>query len=324
MKDTILLVHADIIAYRISAVSEERSILVTHKRTGDQKEFKTRTEFKKLLKSKDKIHNLSNYHIEDVQKAGPVENCIHSINSILHKLETNTFADKLELYLSGKDDNFRSNLPLPTQYKASRLNSIRPLLLNTAKEHLLNRHKARRAIKIEADDILSIRGYEELAKGNIAVIGSNDKDTYQSEGLVMYDFTQEKPELFEIPIIGELIRTDKKIYGYGLKFFAFQLLHGDPSDDYKPSQLAPGEYGAVSAYNDLNDLDFSGEILDAVVKRYKSWYPEPFEYTAWNGEVIKADWEFMLGLYFKCAYMKRTWNDPSDWKLFFTQRGYQG
>ena len=68
-----LLTDADLIAYRCAAAVEERSIIVKHKKSGDTKEFSTRTEFKKFLKSKDLEYNPDKFEIEDIQTAGEIK-----------------------------------------------------------------------------------------------------------------------------------------------------------------------------------------------------------------------------------------------------------
>lgn len=324
MKKTTLLVDGDIIAYRASAAAEKKSVKVIHK-SGQSKVFKTRTEFKKFLEGRNQKERIVEYEFEDIVEADPVEFALNTVKVMLSKLDNITFADNREVYLSGKE-NFRTNLLLPTKYKASRDDTVRPTHLNAAKEYLLDHQDAIRAVKLEADDILSVRAYEEIEKGNIAIIGSNDKDTYQAEGVFVFDFTKENPELFEVPVVGELRKVKTQYKGEGLKFFAFQLLAGDKADDYCPYYLARERsgvvYGEASAYKDIADLDFQDEILSKVIERYKEWYPQPFDYTAWDGTEVKgATWETMLDLYFRCAYMKRSWTDPSNWKQFFAERG---
>ncbi len=318
--ETVLLIDGDVLSYRPAAASEVRSIKVTHNSSGVEKSFKTRTEFKALLKAKDKLGTLDKYTIEDVQTPSPISHCLHSINTTLRSLENALFPDKTEIWLSGKE-NFRNNLLLPTQYKAARGDMLRPLLLEQAKDYMLSQHKAKRATGIEADDILNIRAYEELAKGNKPIIVTNDKDAMQSEGVFLYDYTKDHPEVFEVPTIGYLTKDKSTIKGCGLKFFAFQLLNGDPTDGFCPTDLVDVRYGAVSAFKDLNDLEFADEILRKVISKYKEWYPEPFRYTAWNGVEVNATWETVLDNIFRCGYMKRSWNDPSDWRLFFAERG---
>lgn len=324
MKKTALLVDGDIIAYRAAAAAEKKSVNVIHK-SGQSKVFKTRTEFKKFLKEKNMEYRLHEYTFEDQVEVDPIEYVLNTVKVMLGKLDNITFADFREVYISGKD-NFRTNLLLPTKYKASRDDAVRPKHLEAAKEYLLDHQDAVRAVKIEADDILNVRAYEEIGKGNVAIIASNDKDTYQSEGVFMFDFTKENPVLFEIPTVGEIRKEKTQYKGEGLKFFAFQLLAGDTADDYCPYYLARERfgvsYGGGSAMKDIADLDFQDEILSKVIERYKQWYPEPFDYTAWNGTEVKgATWETMLDLYFRCAWMKRAWNDPSDWRIEFARRG---
>lgn len=322
-RETVLLLDGDVLAFRAAAAVEKRSVIVTHIPTGKEKVFKNRTEFRTRLKEKGTPEDEVNFTYKDVQEAEDISHCLRNIKSRVALLKEQTEADRVEIYIGGAA-NFRDTLALPTKYKAGRTDDIRPLHLADAKKYLVEVHGAVKAWEIEADDVLSVRGYEEHAKRNKAIIGSIDKDTLQSNGLYFYDWTQEKPTIVEIPEgPGFLVDTGKKITGAGLKFFCYQLLFGDPVDKYKPTQLAGIKYGEKSAFKDLNDLQTEAEIIQKVIHKYKTWYPEPFDYTAWDGtEVQGANWESMLDLYFKCAYMKRSWDDPSDWKLFFKEYGY--
>lgn len=316
-KETVLLIDGDIIAYRMSAAVDTRSVLVTHLPTKKQKVFKHRTEFKKLLERKGKLESIDEYSIDDMIEFEDVSHCLRNIKLKLKQLKVMTGADRTEIYISG-DKNFRLDLDLPTKYKGNRDGSYRPTHLNESKEYLVSVHGAVKAYEIEADDILSVRAYEEIDKGNRAIIASVDKDTLQAEGIGFLDWTQEEPEVYWISpdTLGAVWDTGKKITGHGLKFLAYQILCGDPVDGYKPTQLSKSKYGGKTAVKDLKDLKTKEEVAALVVKRYKEFYPEEFEYVAWNGKVIKSSWEHMLDIYFRCAYMKRSWDDESDWKKF--------
>ncbi len=323
MNETVLLIDGDVLSYRPAAASEVRTINVTHNPSGKQQVFKTRTEFKTLLKSKDKLDKLEQYSIEDVQTPSPVSHCLHTINTTLRNLDSNLFPDRTEIWVAGKG-NFRNELLLPVQYKSSRGTMLRPLLLDQAKEYLLTKYKAKKADGLETDDAIVIRAYEELANGNKPIIVTNDKDAMQAEGVFLYDYTKENPALFEVPTIGYLTKDKQTVKGCGLKFFAVQWAGtGDPTDGYCPYDLVNVRYGAASAYKDFKDLNTTEEILGQVILNFKRWYPEPFTYTAWNGTEVNATWETMVDLYFKAAYMKRSWDDLSDWRLFFAERGVQ-
>jgi hypothetical protein len=77
LSKVIALIDLDTPVYKAAAAVEERGIIVTHSPTGIQKSFSTRTEFKDLLKSKDRIDKLSEYEIEDTQEAEPAEHAFH-------------------------------------------------------------------------------------------------------------------------------------------------------------------------------------------------------------------------------------------------------
>lgn len=327
MNKRILLIDGDIIAYLCAAAAEERSILVTHQPTGITKSFKTRTAFKKVMKEKNK-EITEDYTIEDQQEAESPAFCFKVIRQKIEKIVRETKADEFEVYAED-ENNFRLDLPLPSakdvpakgRYKGQRETMIRPLLLSDAKDYLKRVYGSKKSSGHETDDTLSIRGYEELAKGNIPIVSTIDKDAYQGDKLSIYNFDDDKPKVVEVPELGSLRYKAPTVKGDGLKFLCFQWLWGDSSDNYHGYQLANTVFGAKSAYDLLVDVQSVKECLEIVIQKYKEWYPEPFEYTSWDEKVIKADWKFMLDLYFKCCWMKRRIDDPSDPKELFDKYG---
>ncbi len=322
MKDTILLVDGDVLAYRSAACIEKRSILVAHEPTGKTKEFDTRTEFKERLVAKyGNLDKLSEYSIRDLQTPEEAVNAFQIVKSVVNKLYGAFEPDSIEIYLGGKN-NFRNNLPLPTRYKSNRDEILRPIHLKAVQNYLVKHQGAVFTDGIEADDLVNIRAYEEKAKGNRAIICTNDKDTLQSDGVEMFDWTQEHAEVIKIPELGRVyLNKHKVVKGEGLKFFAYQLLCGDSTDCYKPTEICGVRFGNTGAFNLLNALEKPSDVLDAVVNKYKTWYPADVRYTAWDGTEVNTDWQGILDLYFKAAYMKRSMSDPSDWKAFFRERG---
>lgn len=322
MKDTVLLIDGDTVAFRAAAITEERKVKVIHQPSGKSKVFKTRTEFKEdLQKRKGNLDLLDNYSFEDFQIAEPKQNAFHIARSIVSKLFQSIEPDAMEIYIGG-EDNFREKLPLPSKYKGSREDSIRPINLTEVKDYITRKFDAKSPVGIEADDAINIRAYEELAKGNDVIIASNDKDTLQSEGVKFFDYTKEKPEIILVPEIGEIHKHKTVCKGSGLKFFAYQLLCGDVVDNYKPTEICKARFGVTAAVKLLEPLKTKEEILDAVVQQYKKWYPDIVTYTTWDGYEITTNWQGILDIYFQAAYMKRSWDDPSDWKKFFKERGW--
>ena len=48
-----------------------------------------------------------------------------------------------------------------------------------------------------------------------------------------------------------------------------------------------------------------------------------FEYETWNGVKVKADWKFMLNLYWKGTTMKRERHKEPDFWEFLKEKGIE-
>lgn len=302
--EIVLLIDGDVLAYRAAAVAEKREVQVVHKPTGVVKLFKNRTEFKDLLKSKEIEFVADNYEITD--KVEPLELSIATgiVKRQINELKDKLFADRCKIFVSGKD-NFRDSLPLPKKYKGNRAEMIRPVHLRDTKLYMVKNHKAKICNYAEADDFLIIAGYEELNKGNIPILVTVDKDANAYSNLSVYDFTQENPEVILLPEFGSLWNTGKKIAGNGFIWFCYQWLIGDGTDFFSPLDLTDNlRFGEKAAFKALKDCTTKEEAVKVVVDHYKKWYPTEFEYTAWNGEIIKSNYKHMLQLYFYCCGMK--------------------
>ena len=156
MSKVIALVDLDTPVYKAAAAVEERGIIVTHSHTGIQKSFSTRTEFKDLLKSKDKIDKLSEYEIEDTQEAEPAEHAFHILNNHIKFILDSFWCDEVVYMISGKT-NFRSDLPLPTKYKSNRV-GLKPLLLKQVQTYAWKKYKAIVTQNEEPDDMHIVTG----------------------------------------------------------------------------------------------------------------------------------------------------------------------
>lgn len=331
---TIAFVDGDLLCFRAAAANEVRSVSVTHTPSQKSKTFKNRTEFKKSMIAKFGEDGweakMQNYELVDMQESNSLSIALRNVKSRIDKLKTALCADEIEVYINAGGDVFRHKLDLPTPYKGFRTDILKPLQLADVKRYAIERFDAKLVSEIETDDMVTIRAYEELAKGNKAIICTSDKDAGQSSGIYIHDWTVENPTTDHVPEIGWLKLTPAargkpaKVEGLGLKFLAYQLLFGDPVDAYKPSAVAGKRYGAVSAFNALNERNDADSILQAVVDQYKEWYPEPVTYTTHGGREVTKDWSEMLELYFKCAYMHRCMNDTATWVDFFREKGYTG
>jgi hypothetical protein len=317
---TIVIFDGDTLAYRASAAIDNRSILALHK-SGVSRTFKNKTELKELLKSKNKLHTLDDYSISELQDPEDKINAFHIMKLQIQKVTAGLFADEYIVAISGRN-NFRDNLPFPEKYKGNRLDLIRPVHLKACKEYLWKQHPSIVANSYEADDVLVFKGYEYLNKGYTVILASQDKDAWAYSGLHLYDFTKEDPELELIPEgLGYLKDTGDNIIGRGLIWYAYQCVLGDKTDNMWPYKLAGARFGKKAAYKLLKDCKTEKEALELVVRQYKKWYPEVFNYTAWDGEVHCADAAYMLCQYHRGVRMKSTEDDTLDAYQFYQMYG---
>lgn len=321
MTQRILIIDADLIAYRYAAANEKRSIVAKHLKSGREKIFKTRTELKDLLKEKNMEFKPEDYEIEDVQTAASIRFALRNVKGIIQRLTEHTWADKVELYL-GTGKTFRHDLPLPTPYKNNRDDLLKPLQLADVRRYMQIKHRAQLIKQIETDDMITIRAYEELAKGNYPIICSADKDAWQSQGVEVLDFTQDVWQGKVMPTVGSLWKDKTSYKGEGLKFLALQVLAGDKADTYKAYELSKVSYGPAKAMKALEKASSEKEILEIIISEFKRLYPEPFDYTDCHGaEHTDAEWFDMLDMYWTLAYMKRSIDDDSSFVRFAADRG---
>jgi 5'-3' exonuclease len=195
--------------------------------------------------------------------------------------------------------------------------------LTEIRNHLRRKYKAKVIENgMEVDDVVTIRAYECLQNGQEAVLASVDKDSYQCQGIHLFNWTDDNPKIHLIPTIGHLRKVKSTIKGDGLIFLALQVLSGDLADTYKPYELSKVSYGPVKAMKALEGCTTEQEILRKVISEFKRLYPEPFDYTDCHGvEHQEADWFDMLQMYWSCAYMKRSWDDVSSFMQFAMERG---
>lgn len=322
LSKTIVIFDGDTLAYRASAAIEKRTIKVKHEPTGKHKIFKTRTEFKEHMKAQEK-EITPEYTIEDIQESEPIENCLHILKSQVKNITEALFADEYLVCLSGRQ-NFRDTLPLPSKYKGARGGLMRPVHLREAKGYLYKNHPSLLADNREADDDLIVKGYEYLNRGYTVILAGCDKDSYSASGLNLYDFTKDQPQVELVPYgVGYLKDTGKKITGRGFMWLMYQWVLGDSTDNFCPYELANVRFGAKSAFKILKDCTTEIQLINAVVQQFKAWYPEPFEYTAWNGEIIQGSYKQQLQLYLKCCRMMQHENDTLDLREFLALYGVE-
>lgn len=315
---TILIIDADILAFRCAAANETRSIRVTHKITGQQTEHAHRTAFREHIKG---VFEEDEFTVEDVQTCEDLSHAYHAINTCIEAWMKSCNADAYEVYISG-DNNFRDNLPLPTKYKSSRSGSIKPLQLKDCREYLVKKHGAKVIHGQEVDDWLARRCYEGLKQKVKTIAVTIDGDQNGVAGW-MYNWTKmNEPKLVNGFGHIELVKDNKDFDGYGRKFFYAQWLYGDwQTDCFKPAELSKKKFGVVAMYNILKDCNDDKSAVQAVYDTYKKWYPQPVTYTAWDGTEHTKNVIEIMDMYAACAHMKRFDGDVFDTKKLLDKLG---
>lgn len=305
------IVDGDILSYRCAAANEQRFVTVTHKETAVSREFDTATDFRAWAGA-----SADSFDIVPGQRAEELHLAFAAMKRSLENIVKGAGCDSYHIVISG-DNNFRQDLLLPTKYKDSRKETIKPLQLADCKQYLIRFQEAEVA-EGEADDLMAAYAYQGYKAGERVVQCSIDKDAKHGPWW-LYDWTT-MSEAVLIEGYGELTCTlrdtgkknakgdpvtQKIIKGTGRAFLWYQLVFGDPVDCYKPCELAKAKFGEVGAYDLLKHAKNDKEALEAVVARYKLWYDKPVTYRAWDGSLHTKDWLQIMQMYADCCFMRR-------------------
>lgn len=307
-----LIFDMDFVKFEAACLAEKRSIVVTHKSSGRQKEFDTRTEFwGRSWKKKDggwlAEQNIGrttpwlpeDFIIEDKQEiiseALGKRIARNRIDSICAKLEDNDYRGYI-----GRGKSFREDISTIIQYKSNRIDAIRPLLLNDMAEYLVKRHNCVFVEGLESDDHVIIDWY----KNKKATVVALDKDARGCEINLFDPDTMDSP--LRIRGLGGLwINGKKEVKGQGRMWCYFQCLSADNSDCYSANSASDVRWGPKSAYNLLAPCKTDKECFEALVKGYKTLYPEKKTIKGWRGDEIEIDWLYVFNENFQLCRMRR-------------------
>lgn len=299
-KDKVLIIDADILAFRVSSVCEYKYIF---KKDNEEYKVKSITAFKEYCAENNLEYE--SFTCEKKQFAEPESYLYKTLTDSINKVMEFCGCNKVELYIGGSN-NFRDNLSLPIQYKSSRTEAERPLLLTKAKEYLIRYKKAYKITGEEADDIIQYRLRDLYHKNVRCFVYTVDKDIYQN---IDYDIRVYDPMKEDIILsdggVGVLkINSYNKVKGTGLKWLVFQTMLGDEVDSYSPKQFFLKKYGDKSFYKDFNDLKTEKEVLENFINKWRSLLPEKITYTSFDGSFQEHDWLSLAELYYQCAKMR--------------------
>ncbi len=326
----------DYIRYAVGFASEKRSIKVVHKQSGDEWDFKSRTEFYgrsrakdggalvEINKSRDTPYTLDEFEILDIQTPEPVEFCLHSVKQKVESVNKMLGVKNIIGY-HGVGDSFRLEASTILGYKQNRLGMLKPIHIDAVTEYLVKKYKSIPCEGLEADDwcIISAIGKKDH------VVASHDKDCL---GCAVYSFNPVKPELgvrngncfgslwLEVKTNSKG-KVEKTVRGIGRMFFYWQLVAQDTVDNYAAHSASQVKWGELSAYEALKDCKNDREALEAVVRVYKYLYPSPAKVIGWRGDVLKIDWKYVLSENWVMARMLRKPDENLTAEMVFSKFG---
>ena len=317
----------DFIKYTVGAACEKRNISVKHNTTGNTKTFKTRTDFwgHHLKKEggwlaeqnvgKDTPWLVSDFTISDVQEPEPVSFALSTVKNYISRVNDQIGAESYYGYI-GKGDSWRVERSTILKYKGNRTDTLRPLLLDEIEEYILKHHAGEVVRGLEADDQCVI---DCTSDQSLCLIGV-DKD-YQGTTLKLFN-----PDKMVVPLVikglGSLYLDAKgKVRGQGRKFFYFQVLSSDKSDNYAANSATTKKWGERSAYKLLVDCKTDAECWGALLGGYRTLYETPTTIVGWRGDKLTVDALYMLQENVDMAHMLRNDGDFINVRELLTKLG---
>lgn len=306
------IIDLDYVKYASASVGEKRSIIVTHKSSGREKEFNTRTEFYgrdkaktggwlgELNSKRDSPFTVDEFEITDQQIAEPIDHVLQiaktQVEGDLKRLGTN----KYKAFL-GKGDSFRVELSTLKKYKDNRKDMLRPLHMDAVTEYLERKFKAEIVTDIEADDRCVIEAYNNPN----AVIQGLDKD-YYSAPVKFFNVNRPDEGVQDCNQFGSLWLDDKgDVRGIGRMHLYWQVASNDTSDNYAANCFSDIKWAGKSAYKSLVEAKTDTEAWEKLKGIFQYLYPEEKTVLGWRNDPINLTWDYVLNEMFVMARMLR-------------------
>lgn len=318
-----LVFDFDYIKYTIAAACEKRECVVTHKPTGKQKIFKTKTDFQGHWKKRDggwlaetnlnrmqegkAPFDINEFEFSDKQTPEPLEFALSSVKNHINNIVETLGATSYYGYL-GKGDSWRVEASTLLKYKGSRGALLKPIHLEEIEKYLITSHNAKIVRGLESDDKCVI---DCTTNPELILVGV-EKD-FQGCNIKYYRHgVDEKPQ--DIKGFGELyLNTKGAVKGHGYVWWLHQVLSGDSSDEYAANSATDKKWGEKSSYKLLAPCTNEKEAWEAVIKGYKQLYPEPKLFKGWRGDEFMVDARYVLNE--NCVMAKMMTSDDYKFNL---------
>lgn len=184
----------------------------------------------------------------------------------LRKTANKTFKISEERVYITSNDKSNYRFDVDALYKANRVKNQKPSMYHNIRAQLQEEYGAVICEGREADDQVSIDGWELYRKNKSFILFSGDKDCRIIPG-VKHEMRDGPVYEVHMPGILNVYRSGKTryIWGNGIKWFYYQMLAGDAIDNIKPELgLSPTE-----CYNLLNYHTEEKDMCAVVWEQYR-------------------------------------------------------
>ena len=216
----------------------------------------------------------------------PFEYVMEMMERRIPQIVAESGADEMLIFLTGKQ-NFRYFIAQTTPYKERVGN--KPYHYKNIKAMIQFMFPCHLEEGLEADDLITLA----LAADPTGVAVSRDKDIRQMAGTHYSWELENQPAIgpYTTDAFGYITLKKPKVFGYGDKFLASQIITGDSTDSI------PGcpKYGAVKAVSILGHCNTYAECLDAIIPVYQKCYG--------------LDWKTVMREQARLVYLARRFNN---------------
>lgn len=331
------VIDIDTLLYNAALAAQENYVIVKHKDSGKEKEFKTQTEFFGHYSKRDggwlattnfdrESRGLPPFSPDDFEitqhtrlvgdgDLPPVAIAKGRFKSTMEWIQSQEWCSDFVICY-GRGENFRYNEAHTQPYKANR--SPKPLLLKEVADYMQYKYKDNIVYGegIESDDVYGLIMFDAWVRSgrdldNVDCVGVVcDKDALQFPSII---FNFQKPEegLRRVSPLEAAMHLGK------------QHLCGDTVDTIVGlPQIVPelaAKYGIrksksvgdTTAINYLKGCSTPKEVFERVIEAYRAYYgDEKKEFTSFRGEVMERNWLDHLNEQFQLLRM-RTNDSPN-------------
>lgn len=330
----LLIFDYDSIIYKAACISQKTSVRIVNKITNEEFVRKNKSEFfgrskktiggelAKINEGRDSPYLPEDFLIFDEVEPEPIENALQIVKTIIKTIAHRVGTKRYYGYLSGGGDVFRHDYATLQPYKGQR-SDVKPVHLTALQDYVKQYHEGYPVTRIESDDMCHMDAKKQYLlyrkTGNITdkgILVSIDKDSKQTPCFLWNpDKTFDEPEEIENTVGSIWVEgsgKDKIYDGRGRAFLYWQVAIGDLADNYKPNCWSEGKFGESAAWEALKGCVSDKQYLEALIKYYKTMYPEPVTKVNFRGDEITADWKYVMNEMFVLAKML---DDPDPSKL---------